>query len=291
VTGELLDHHPECLLPVLVLHLELQDRYQQIGDTDPFLLESTRARTRALAQVYAEEAGSELASRLAALALVELAAALEQGQQRISALVALREALALDAANPDVLLALAFHFESQGFEREAVAALERLLEVEPRSGEGRLRLAMHHLRASRQDEAAALLGRLLRDGGSDWVLAVGYQELGRLLLQRGRIDEAVRVLREGVGRLPRVQRLYLELAYALDRAGRPADAREIARQVAALLPEAGDRPSPRLRYRVPAGTPGAERDRRSRDALLRHATARLPLLSRALAASAGEAGR
>ncbi|HVS62711.1 MAG TPA: hypothetical protein VMT85_04300 [Thermoanaerobaculia bacterium] len=283
VTRELLEHHAECLLPLLVLHLEVQDHYQEADGADPFLLEATRSRIRALAQVYAEEAESGLASSMAALSLVEMARALERAQQRFSALVVLREAIALDPANPEALLELAFQFESHGFEREALTMLERLLELQPRSDEGRLRQAMSLARANRHQDAAEILRRLIRDGATEWVLAVAYQELGHFLLRQQEHEEAVRLLREGVGRLPRVQRLYLELAYALDRAGR----RDAARAVVLRLPEAAERASPRLRYRVP----GSERDSRSRDVLLRYATARLPLLSQALSASAGGGSR
>jgi tetratricopeptide (TPR) repeat protein len=277
VTRELLEHDPECLLPVLLLHLDLERRYRQMGDASPFLLEATRSRVRALAQVYAEEASSDMGRSLAALALVELARALEQAQQRLSTLLVLREAIALDPASPEVLLDLAFQLESHGFDDEAATILERLLELAPRSDEGRLRLALSRSRAQRHAEAAELLGRVIRDGGSESVLAVAYQELGYSLIRQQRFEEAVRVLRQAVGRLPRVQRLHLELAYALDRAGQAG----AARAAVVALPADDGRPSPRLSYRVPS----AQGERRSSEALVRHATARLPLLGQALAAS------
>jgi tetratricopeptide (TPR) repeat protein len=214
---------------------------------------------------------------LAALALVELARALEQAQQRLSTLLVLREAIALDPASPEVLLDLAFQLESHGFDDEAATILERLLELAPRSDEGRLRLALSRSRAQRHAEAAELLGRVIRDGGSESVLAVAYQELGYSLIRQQRFEEAVRVLRQAVGRLPRVQRLHLELAYALDRAGQAG----AARAAVVALPADDGRPSPRLSYRVPS----AQGERRSSEALVRHATARLPLLGQALAAS------
>jgi tetratricopeptide (TPR) repeat protein len=279
VTRDLLDRDPECLLPLLVLHLDLQDRYLARGGVSSYLLHAARARVRGLAATYAAKAETEMAPALAAMSLVELAETLERGQQRVSALIILREAITLDPTNPDVLLDLAYQYENHGFDSDARALLERLLEIEPRSDEGRLRLAMNLLRAGRHDAAAAILTRLVRDAGTEWVLAVAYEELGQSLLQARRTDEAVRLLREGVGRLPAVQRLYIQLAYALDRNGQRRSGREV---VAAMPPDDG-RASPRLLYRV-APEDGSQR---SRDALVRHGTARLPLLTRALTSVGG----
>jgi thioredoxin-like negative regulator of GroEL len=136
---------------------------------------------------------------------------------------------------------------------------------------------MHAFRSGHDDDAVAVLGQLVDDRAPDWTLAVAYQELAHLLLRRQRPEQAVRLLETAVTRLPEVQRLYLELAYALDRSGRRREAREL---LAGLPPDTG-RPSPRLLYRVPP----TDVDRRSRAALLRHATARLPVLADALAAS------
>jgi tetratricopeptide (TPR) repeat protein len=281
VARELFDRDPECLLPLLLLHLDLQDRYLGMKPVDSGLLQATRSRVRTLAQVYAAKAKSEMAPALGAMVLVELADALERAQQRVSALIVLREAIGLDPANPDVLLHLAYQYENHGFDAEALALLERLLEIEPHSDEGRLRLAMNMQRAGRHADAARVLDRLVRDATTDWVLAVAYEELGRSLLREQRTDDAVRLLRQGVRRLPGVQRLYVELAYALDRGGQ----RRAGREVVAAMPRDDGRPSPRLLYRVVPDDAGS----RSRDALVRHATARLPLLAQALTST--EAGR
>lgn len=277
VTRQLLDRDPECLLPLILLHLDVHDRYAKDGDASFHLLNATRSRVRALAQVYASDAKTKMAPALAALSLVETAAALERSGQRVSALIVLREAIALDAGNAEVLLDLAHQYEHHGFYDDAAALLRRLLEIEPRSDEGRLRLALHALRSEREEDARAILEQLVQDGSKKWTLAVAYQELAHLLLRRKRPEQAVRLLEEAVTRLPDVQRLYLELAYALDRAGRRRDAREVI----ARLPLDTGRPSPRLLYRVAP----AEEDRRSRAVLLRHATARLPILADALAAA------
>ncbi|MDH3255213.1 MAG: hypothetical protein OEM62_09495 [Acidobacteriota bacterium] len=277
VTNELVGKDVECLFPLLLLHLELHDLYVERGEPKGYLINGTRTRIRALAQFYATEAKSEMAPALAATSLVHMAAALERAQQFVGALTVLREALSLDTRNPEVLLDLAYQFERHGFQQEALDVLRHLLEVEPHSGEGRLRLALIQFRNGSEDDAAALLGRLTADSAPDWVLAVAYQELAAYLLRHDRAGEAVAVLEKAVRRLPSIQRLYVQLAYALDRSGERRRGREIADRIPA---DAGAA-SPRLLYRLP---PRSE-ESRSRNNLVRHATARLPLLAQALAGS------
>jgi tetratricopeptide (TPR) repeat protein len=278
VTQELLDRDPECLFPLLLLHLETYRRYVAEGGTDPFLLNGARTRVRALANLYATEARHAMAPSLAAMSLVELGGILEQARQLAPALGALQEALALDQENAQVLLDLAYQYEHRGFRQNALDMLQRLLEIEPHSDEGRLRLAINLGHLGRQEEGADLLRQVVADGSSEWVLAVAYQELGRLLLRQQRPEDAVRLLEEGVARLPSVQRLHIELAYALDRNGQ----RRLGQEAAARVPAATGGLSPRLLYRFPPRTG----DSRSRASLLRHGTARLPALSRALAGTA-----
>ncbi len=279
VTRELLRQDPECLLPVLLLHLELQRRYAADRAADlevsGHLVNETRKRIRSLAQVYAEEARYQMAASLAARSLVEMAEALEESGYLVSALVVLREALALDPGNADALLDLAYQYEHNGFFRDAFTLLQRLVELEPRSDEGRLRLAMSLFRKQRDGEAAELLLRLISDARSEWVLAVSYQELARSYLRQERFEDAVRILRKAVTRLPDVQRLYVEFAYALDRSGR----RNLGSEVLARIPLDHGSPSPRLQYRV---RPRVE-DKRTHTELLRHGIARLPQLAAALA--------
>jgi tetratricopeptide (TPR) repeat protein len=275
VTRQLLAHDPECLLPLLVLHLELQAHYVESGKARPELLLATRKRIRSLAQVYAAEARSEMAPALAAMSLVEMADELERSGYLVSALVVLREAIALDRENADVLLDLAYQYEYHGMRSEALDLLRRLLELDPRSEEGRLRLAMNLLHVERPDEAAEILEQLVATGSQPWILAVAHQELAGLLTRRDRLDDATALLRAAVARLPEVQRLYIQLAYLLDRSGQRRQGDELL----ARLPADGGRPSPRLRYRVRSEPVGG----RSRAALLRHSTARLPQLAAALA--------
>jgi Flp pilus assembly protein TadD len=282
VTAKVLKHDPECLLPLLLLHLELQSRYVEERDTSALPVHATRSRIRSLAEVYATDAKQEMAPQLAAAALVELAAVLERSGYLTSALIVLREALALDQSNTDVILDLAYQYEHHRFRSEALALLRRLLELDPHSDEGRLRLAMILYRFEQDSEALTLLHQLVDDATTEWVLAVAYQELAHSMLRRDRFADAARLLEEAVRRLPANPRLRIELSYALDRAGR----RRHAREALAGISAGNDGPSPRLYYRVP----DRRGNGRSRSDLLRHATARLPLLTGALSTEPPDTG-
>ena len=76
-------------------------------------------------------------------------------------------------------------------------------------------------------QAMELLYSLVREDNPDWVLAVAYQELASLHLERNQANRAVTLLDQGVGRLPEQERLRIQLAYALDRAGESARARQV----------------------------------------------------------------
>ena len=274
VTAQMLEHDPECLVPLLLLHLELQAEYASTAGTDSLLIHASRSRVRSLAQVYATDARQEMAPALAASALVELATDFARSGYLTSSLIVLREALSLDPQNTDVLLDLAYQYEHHRFHSEARDVLHRLLELDPRSDEGQLRLAMLLFQLDRDSEALALLRKLVDHARTDWVLAVAYQELAHHLLRAEHFDRAVNLLDQAIRRLPEVQRLRIELSYALDRVGRRQQAREV---VAGLTPGSASA-SPRLNYRVPDRS---ER-RRSRADILRHGTARLPLLTAAI---------
>lgn len=269
---------PECLIPLLLLHVEAHDGYMEDGVKDPYVVNATRERIRGLARLYARKADNDLAPSLVASALAELGVALDRAGLPRNAKSMLDEALDLDDRNVATLLYLAYWHERRSEYQDAAEVLRRSVAAAPRSEEARLRLALNLERADRGDEAEATLEPLIRDGSSEWVLTVAYQELGRILIHDGRAAEAARRLEEGVSRLPAQQRLYLLLAYALDRAGQVRNGGEVA----ARLPADSGRMSPRMRYskRPRFAADGAQA------ALLRHSMARLPLLSAALAATA-----
>lgn len=271
VIRQLADADPESLLPLLVLHLDVHARYLEDGVRDPYLLNATRDRVLTLARGYVRGADSELAPSLAASALAGMGVALDRAGLPGAGRRMLEEALALDDANVAVLLDLAYWHERHNAYGESASLLRRLLAADPGSAEGRLRLA-HSL--ARLDGAGAeaedRLRQVVREGSADWILAVAYQELGRLLVARVRFDEAVDALAQGIARLPAEQSLRVQLAYARERAGQ--------RATLGLLPSASGGLSPRQRYSRRPRPDAAP----ARALLLRHATARLPLLASAL---------
>ena len=112
-----------------------------------------------------------------------------------------------------------------------------------------------------------------------WVLALAYHETGRALLAAGRLDDAERVLREGLRRLPDDEKLLLELAGVFDLRHEPGAARQV---LAGFKPAHGTAESARHRY----SRPPAEALERSWDELERTLPESLPALAAALQAAA-----
>ena len=280
VIKQLAGHDPESLLPLLLLHLGAHERYLDDRVASAYLLAATRERILDLAQRYASLTQGEMAAELAASALAELGVALDRAGLPMATQRLLSEALSLDEQHTAALLYLAFWHERRGSYSDAVPLLRRLIAVDPGSQQGRLRLALALRRLGRGDEAVRLLRQVIRDGGSDDLQTIAYQELGRVLLARGDSVEASRLLQTAVSRYPDRQRLYLQLAYALDRSGEGRRSREIIR---ALPADTGELSPRNLYSRRPAVGTG-----QSRRTLARHATARLPRLAQALAAIGGK---
>lgn len=242
---------PQSLLPLMLLHSRAYDRYRD--ELDYGLSTHSRRMAVAVAERYATEAAADAASdedretilSLASSSLASFGAYLQRAQVRVTGRRLLQRALELDAGNYFALLHLATGYERTGDYEEAARTFRRLVEVDPKSPEGRLRLAVNLERLDRRDEAAELLRRLVAEVNPDWVLAVAYQELASMLQDRGRHEEAAALLGQAVGRLPDENRLRIQLAYAQDRAGRLAEARETLVRVS---PRAPDSPSPRHLY-------------------------------------------
>lgn len=271
VLGELAGRDAESLIPVLFLHMEGHRRYAD--ESAARLARHARGRIIAAARLYAETSRNDMAASLAADVLADMGAALRRARQQVASRRMMDEALALDERNVTALLGIGFDHERRHEYAEAVGCFQRLIEIDPRSEEGRLRLAMSLRRAGDADAAVAHLRRVIDDGTTDWLLAVAYQELARILAERGRFDRAARLLEAGLGRLPAEGRLHLQLAYVLDRMGEGRRARETMRRVPAGRPD-----SPRLRY----GLDLEEDDSQARPVLARQSMARLAVLARAL---------
>lgn len=276
VLAELAAAEIESLVPVLVLHMVLHDRYVAVRDFA--LARHSRALVLFLAETYARTSGSELAPVLAAEALSSLGAYLQQARLSAPGERMLEAALELDRDNTFALLSLAAGHERHGRYAEAIEYLRRLVEVEPRADEGRLRLALCLLRTGVRGEAGRLLRRVIDNGKDPWAIALAYQEMARLYLDEERFEEAVRLLEEATARLPGERRLYLNLAYALDRAGQKHRGSEVLASAPATAPA-----SPRFVY----NRHSEEGRNATRRELSRGSVVRLPSLSAALAASGG----
>ncbi len=268
------EHDVEILIPLLVLHMDLHDRY--VRERRFPAAAHSRDLVVAFARRYAEEADNELAPVLAAEALAAMGAYLHRAQLRVPGRSMLEEALKLDASNSFALLNLAAAHELAAEYPEAISYLERLVAVEPRSGEGRLRLAVGLRRTGRLGDAARWLRRLIDDGAAGWHLALAYQELGRIYCSQERFDAAVEVLEQGLVRLPTQRRLYVQLAYALDRSGEGRRGHEVLERAPETPPEGWL--SPRFLYNRRSDNGRAA----TRQSLRRGGMARLPVLLQAL---------
>lgn len=248
---------PEALLPALLLHLDLylhhrdQRSYTRLDHHVEMV-----ART---AELYAGRSEREDAPAAAAEVLAALGLGLLEAGHRTDARRLLARALDLDPGRADALLGLATDHERFGRYDEAVETLERLLAAAPGSSEARLRLAVNRSRTGRWRDAESGLEGLIDDPRTDpWVAEIAVQELAEVRLRASDPGAATRLLREGVRRFPGSERLRLQLAYALERGGDPAAAREIVLALAERPPEPAE--TPRQRYnRSPDAAPALDR--------------------------------
>jgi tetratricopeptide (TPR) repeat protein len=154
-------------------------------------------------------------------------------------------ALRLDSSNTTSLLCLATGLERRGLYNDAIERLRKLVEAEPEHQEGRLRLAVNLERVDRFSEAEPIFVRLVGSATDEWVVSVAYQELAAAYLRRGRLGDAESTLRRGIERLPRDQKLHLQLAFVLDSR---RDSRGAIEQLARIDPTAERSDSARFRY-------------------------------------------
>jgi predicted Zn-dependent protease len=128
-------------------------------------------------------------------------------------------------------LGLAALCERTGDPTGAVENLQALLENRPDHPEAQLRLAVNQSRVGADRTARRHLRELLAQQTPLWIRTLVYQELGRSLVQTGRLDEGERLLRAAVEELPRNQRLRILHAYSLDVQQRPWEATEVIKEL------------------------------------------------------------
>ncbi len=279
VIARLAKHDPEVLLPLLVLHLEAHERY--LADSQTALVAYARGRLRSLCRLYREKTKKqEESSRvLMAEGMALFGDSVVLMGMYAAARSVFEDALKLDEHNTSALVGMARTYERLGQYGEAASVLERLLDRRPQSDEARLRLALCRVRMDLAADAIPLLRQLIDRAREPWLVVLAYQELARIYLDRERFQAAVRLLEEAVGRQPSAERLYLALAYALERGGDRRGADDV-------LARAPRRKTATPRYTYGRRSRGDREE--SRRELLGASLARLPILQQALAAEARE---
>ena len=234
------------VFPLVTMHAELAGQYLRWGH-ERLAEHSIRMATR-IATLFVTSAGEGSAREIAAGALATLAAGLAEEGRVTELLGVLRDALAIDPDSEPALAMLAAHLERHGRPEAAVPYLRRLVAAHPDCREGALHLAVC-LRRSGSPVPAGLLESCLEPPASPWVRAVAFDELARRALDRGDWNVAIAVLSEAVRTRPDLSGPRIQLAYAYDRAGRPADSLAAISDVTAAAPQAG--PAPRMTYGQP----------------------------------------
>lgn len=278
VIARLSEHGAEVLLPIFVLHLEAYERY--VETSRPALAAYARGRLRTLSRLYRDVARreDEPSRALMAEGMALFGDSLVLSGMHSAGRSIFEDALEIDGRNASALVGLARAHERLGEYGEAASVLERLLAERPESEEGRLRLAVCRVRMDLADAAEPLLRALIDRGREPWIVVLAYEELARIYLDRGRFQDAVRLLEEAVGRHPSAERLYLALAYAKERGGDRRGGDGVLAGAARTKA-----PTPRYTYGRSFQEGREEIRRQLRGASL----ARLALLQRALAAEEG----
>ncbi len=215
VLAALPDADWECLLPVILLHLDASRAYRESGRG--ILAHHATRMTVDLADAYALKLAGAKAQAEAAQALSSLA-----GYSHRSALSRAERLFvqALDLARDDAaLFGLATIYEKRGLFERAVPVFERLLAERPEHAEGALRLALNRARTGQTAAAEEALDKLVSRRDNDWISLLAHQELARLLVDQERQPQAASVLRQGLERWPDHPTLRLQLAWVLDAQG------------------------------------------------------------------------
>jgi hypothetical protein len=226
--------NPEALVAVLRLYELL---YLTACDERAFDL-ATHARQMffGLAEIYPKLSRAEGARRLTARRLAAFAGEMERRCGAGGAAErAFHRAIALDPGYETPRICLAVLAERRGDYRTAVSLLEPVVRDHPDRGEARLRLALALERSGDGRGARHQLEELVRQrpAAGGWALAVGYQELARMLLAADEAAGAETLLREALGRFPGDEKLGLLLGLVLDTEGKHDAAREVAEAIGA----------------------------------------------------------
>jgi predicted Zn-dependent protease len=244
VARTLVKAEPASVMTLILVHREMFSWYRTRHE--PKLSEYSWTQAAAIADGVSTIPGWKPPEGFVECVLLDLAGDLvRQGDVR-RAQVLLERAVRLAPSEQATRFALAVVLELSGQWYEAARNLQALVEEHPAHYEGRLRLAVNRYRLGSARAAERLLRQLVAEAAPEWIVTLGYQELAQLMVDEGRNDEAVLLLREAIFRLPRNQRLRIQLAHALDTAQHPSEAAELVKalEVAGAQLET----SPRVRY-------------------------------------------
>lgn len=235
----------DAVIPLISLNLGL---YREARDQGRSLVSSyARQLVVRLVDLYIELAGNSPAAReTAATVLVSLGGELQASNMIYFSEGLFRRALALDPSQRAARLALGMTYQIGGDQARAVDTFGELIDRDANDAEALLRLAVLRLQDGSSREAARLFGRVVEiETAPPWVASLAFQELARLRLDAGEVDEATALLERAVARLPREPRLRYLLAFVHRAANRPEQAAAVAAEIG---PWASRSISPRQRF-------------------------------------------
>ena len=214
-----------CVLPVILLHLDLSRQYRQSGRF--IVAHHATQMVVTLAEAYAQKLGTPEAELEAAQSISSLAGYLQLRGARSQSKSLYTEALALAGREQAALLGLGTLLEKIGRFEEAARRLTEFVAARPGDREGRLRLALNLYRIGDAETARLGLEELVAEGGAEWVAVVAHQELARIEMDELRSAEAAGILRRGLERWPAHPTLLIQLAYVLGAQGEARESRQI----------------------------------------------------------------
>jgi DNA-binding winged helix-turn-helix (wHTH) protein/tetratricopeptide (TPR) repeat protein len=159
------------------------------------------------------------------------------------AIEAYKQAVSIDPRYADAWGALALSyrypvvgpFVRLGDPQEVRVAARRALDLDPGNADARLALITLYSHYQRWQEREAQLRAFLRDNPDS---SLGQTRLGWLLLEVGRIDDAVSMAEHAIGIDPKRQVAWLQLAYAYYYAGRDNEGDLAIQEARSRWPEA-----------------------------------------------------
>jgi tetratricopeptide (TPR) repeat protein len=245
---------PASLMAIAMLHRDMYGWYR--ARSEPQLARHSWQMSSMMARVIPRFVDGDFGVAFGESLLVDLAGSLARSGQPRPAHELLDAALIVSPESAPALLGVGALLERTGSPEMAIEHFERLYEAHPELAEGQLRLALTQWRTGAERPAEDHLRALIAPETPTWVRTLAYQELARVLTESGRLDEAQRILVQGIDTLAESQRLQIQLAHLLDLAGQPSRAAAVAEGLQALGSRQGT--SPRYRY---SAWPDLEGDR------------------------------